>query len=146
MAQLAEQVGMVPVPQGVVAAVGEPDAIGDENVVVDVGLEPGTKGLHGHDDSGSGFLALVSPVSVASDLGGGPAGKDSVKESPYLALQSGVELKAFAQAHFLGKRDYQVAEVDFGQFLGQRLGQDFGAAVDTGRANPRFARVGNGQV
>ena len=100
-------------PQGVVAAVGEPDAIGDENVVVDVGLEPGTKGLHGHDYSGSGFLALVSPVSVATDLGGGPAGKDSVNESPYLALQSGVELKAFAQAHFLGKRDYQVAVVDF---------------------------------
>ena len=44
MAQLAEQRGLVPMPQGVVAAVGEPDAIGDENVVVDVGLEPGTKG------------------------------------------------------------------------------------------------------
>jgi hypothetical protein len=71
-----------------------------------VGLEPGTKGLHGHDDSGSGFLALVSPVPVASALGGGPAGKDSLKESPYLARQSGVQLKAFAQAHFLGKRDH----------------------------------------
>ncbi len=68
---------------------------------MDVGLEPGTKGLHGHDDPRSGFLALVSSVSVASDLSGGPPGKDSVNRPAYLAMQSGVELKAFAQTHLM---------------------------------------------
>ena len=128
-------------PQRVVAAVVKPDTIGDKDVIVDVGLEPGTKGLHGHDHPWSGILALVSSVSVASDLGGGPAGKDSVDERAYLAMESGVELKAFAQTHLLGKRDHQVAVVDFRQLLGQRVGQDLGAAVDTGRANPGFATV-----
>jgi len=90
VAQLAEQGGLVPVPQRVIGAVGEPDAIGDENVLVDVGLEPRTKGLHRHDHPRSGFLALVSSVSVTSDLGGGPASKDSVDEPSYLAMQSGV--------------------------------------------------------
>lgn len=104
-----------------------------------MGLEPGTKGLHRHDNPRSGFLALVS--SVASDLSGGPPGKDSVNEPADLAVQSGVDLKAFAQTHLLGKRDHQVAVVDFRQLLGQGVGQDLGAAVDTGRANPGFARV-----
>ena len=132
--QLAKQGGLVPLPQRVVAAVGKPDTIGDEDVIVDVGLESGPKRLHGHDNPRSGFLTLVSSVSVASDLGGGPAGEDSVDDPAYLAVEPGVELKAFAQTHLLGKRDHQLAVVDFRLLLGQGVGQDLGAAVDTGRA------------
>lgn len=47
VAQLAEQGGLVPVPQRVIGAVGEPDAIGDENVVVDVGGNPPGRDPHG---------------------------------------------------------------------------------------------------
>jgi hypothetical protein len=54
---------------------------------------------------------LVTSISVASDLGGGPAGEDSVNEPAYLAVQPEVELKAFAQPHLLGKRNHQVAVV-----------------------------------
>jgi len=55
---------------------------------------------------------LISKITVASDLGGGPPGNNSVNEPPDLAMESRVELKAFAQSHLLGERDHQMAVID----------------------------------
>lgn len=48
MAQLAEQGSLVPVTQSVVATVGEPDPVADQNVVVHVAFESRPKCLDCH--------------------------------------------------------------------------------------------------
>lgn len=126
MPQLAEQGGLVPEAQGEVAAVRKIQAVGHQNVKMNVTFQPGAKGLHGHDDSWLGLIPLLSAVTMASNLSGHPASDDAVDHTSDLAMQAGVQLEPLAHAHLFGQCHHQVAIIPFGQLLSQCMAQDLG--------------------
>jgi len=103
MAQLAEQRSLIPMAQRVVAVVGKPDSIANEDVVVDVALESRPERLHRHDNARPGLFPLFLAVAVTPDLRGCPAGEDSMYQTADLAMQPGVQLEALAQAYLFGQ-------------------------------------------
>ena len=116
MPQFAEQGGLVPESEGEVAAVRKVDAVGHQNVKMDVWLESRPEGLYGHDDSGFGLVALLPAVAMASNLSGHPASEDAVDQASDLTMEPSVQLEPLAQAHLLGQSDYEVAVVAPGSF------------------------------
>jgi len=119
------------------------DAVRDQDMEVRMNLEASPKRLGGHDD------ARQSPAGcrfTANHLFRHPSAQQAVNESGGLAVEAGVLLEAFPQAHLSGKGDDDVSVGHLRQLLAQQMAQVFCPPIGTRWAGALLARKRDGEV